>query len=179
MLQKDEEAKHIGIARLRHAEFLLLSLTVFGERILDRAKDRGGQQVVGAALVIEAALQGPVCADEAVQRLQDIAVDHALNPHGGVKDGEGEEGEQLLVGTQQFLGDLDIAVGEFGGVGLRRLLVPSCLPEEFAIQRAIHRDLAFGAATQGANLTVHTRTETSRTAGLTNCALHFLSIEGG
>ena len=87
--------------------------------------------------------------------------------------------QQLLVGAQQFLGDLDVAIGEFGDDGLRRLLVPASLAQEFAIQRAIHRDLALRAAAEGANVAAHSGTETPRTAGLTNGALHFLSIEGG
>ena len=68
-------------------------------------------------------------------------------------------------------------------LGIRRpsgaggLLVPPRLPEVFAIQRAIHRDLALGAATDGANVAAHARAETPRTAGLANCARHSLSIE--
>jgi hypothetical protein len=96
-----------------------------------------------------------------------------------VEDAEREEREQLLVGTQQFLGDLDIAVRESGGVAPCPFLMLAPFSEKFAIEWAIYRDLAFGAATQGANLTPYSRTETTRAADLTNCALHFLSIEGG
>jgi len=85
----------------------------------------------------------------------------------------------LIYGTQELFGNLDIEIGKFGSVGFGYFLVPASLAEEFTIQRAIHRDLAFGAATQGANFTAHAGTETARTAGLTNRALHFLSIEGG
>ena len=178
-MQEDQEAKHVGIARFRHAQIPLLAVAVFGERILDRGIDRAGQRVVGTALVIDPAFERTEGADEAVQRLQDIAIHHARDLHGGVEDGDGEECEQVLVGAQQLFGDLDVAVGKFLGVARRRFLVPAPLPEEFAIQRAIHRHLAFRAATQRANLTAHARTKTARAASLTNRALHFPSIEGG
>ena len=36
VLQKDQQAKHVRIARLRHAEFPLLGAPVLGQRALDR-----------------------------------------------------------------------------------------------------------------------------------------------
>jgi hypothetical protein len=57
--------------------------------------------------------------------------------------------------------------------------VSPSLPQEFAIERTIHRNLTFGATTGGTNIAVHTRAEAPGTAGVTNCALHFLSIEAG
>ena len=77
--------------------------------------NRAGQRIVGTALVIDAALQRTVRADQAVQRFQDVAIDHTRNLHGGLEDVEGEEGEQRFVVAQQLLGDLDVAVGKFGG----------------------------------------------------------------
>ena len=37
VLQEDQQAKHVGIARLRHAEFPLLAVPVFVERAPARA----------------------------------------------------------------------------------------------------------------------------------------------
>jgi len=179
MLQKDQQAKHVGISRFRHAEFPLLAASVFIEPSLKRVEDCSGQRISGPALVMDAALQGAVSTNQAIQRLRDIAIDHAGYLHGRLEDRFGEENEQRLVVPQQLFGDLYVPVRKVGARRRLRLFVPASLPEELAIERAVYRNLAFGAATDRTNIAVHARTEPARTAGVTNCARQFLSIEAG
>jgi len=179
MLQKHQQPKHVGIASLRHAEFSLLTAPVFVKPPLERAEDRSGQRIIGSALVMDAALQRAVGANQAIQRLQYIAIHYARNLHRGLEDRHGKKSEERFVIPQQLFGDLYVPVREFGARRRLRLFVPASLAEKFAIERAVYRNFAFGTAAYGTNFAVYARTKTALTAGVTNCARHFLSIEAG
>ena len=147
--------------------------------VLHRAVDVRRQRVGRHALVVDAALQRPVGADQRRRappgrRNRPRRASPARRPP---EDRPEECRAAVRAPRRNVLGDLDVPVrNRASSIGVRLFVLPRLL-QKLAIERAVHRHFALGAAADGADVAADARAEAPRTAGLANRARHSLSIE--
>jgi hypothetical protein len=144
---------------------------------LHHAADVGCEGIGRARLVIDTTLERAISADQRIEGLAHIKINRARCGQRRLDESSGQEQQQLLVIAQKVLGDADVLVGKLMRIGGRDLLVPVRFAQVRAIQRAIHRDFALGAAAHGTNVAANAWTEPLGAANMANCAGHFFSIE--
>src|ERR1019366_3080673 len=168
----------IGVARARHAEFVALALAKILQAALRLAENLVRQRVHRPRFVIHAALQRAVRANERVERVPHIAIDRAGSVEGRVHQAVHSAHQQEFVLPQKLFRNRDIPIGKLIRIHRLWALVLARLLQIRAIERAVHGDLALGAAAERADVAVHAGEEAAGFPGTAYCARHSLSITG-
>ena len=171
--------ENIRVARAGHPELLLLPLPEFGDARSARrgkrwppagsaARSRNRRRSAGCDRC-GSALRAPPGRRNRPPRASPTPRRHEIAP---------EERQQRFVLLDETVSVMRMSwFGMCAGSIGARLLVPPRFLQVLALERAIHRHFALGAAADRANVSPDTGAEAPRTASLANCAGHSLSIE--
>src|SRR5439155_16686917 len=96
-LQEGEHSEHARVSRPGHLKLFSLFAAELGDGLLNAAANLGGDGVVRPGLVVQAAIQRPVSANERRQRLRYVRIHGARSFEAYLQDGPASGGQQRFI----------------------------------------------------------------------------------